>query len=170
MAFCAKCGATLTEGVTFCAGCGAPVGAAVPGAPAGAPAAAPGAMAANVAGLLAYVLGFITGIIFLTQPEKARLKLISQGIGTVGWALRLAAIYIFLLALSLAGKIGGGLSTLLVIAVLVGLIWGYLYLMRKSAKLFTEKLALLPINTLKGYALIQIIVGALMIMLHRRIW
>ena len=67
MAFCAKCGAALTEGVTFCGSCGAPVGAAAPGAPApaAAPAAAPGAMASNVAGLLAYVLGFITGIIFL---------------------------------------------------------------------------------------------------------
>ena len=67
MAFCAKCGASMEEGVTCCAGCGAPVGAAATGAPApaAAPAAASGAMASNVAGLLAYVLGFITGIIFL---------------------------------------------------------------------------------------------------------
>jgi uncharacterized membrane protein len=76
MAFCAKCGATLTEGVTFCAGCGAPVGAVAPGAPIGAPAAAPGAMAANVAGLLAYVLGFITGIIFLVLEPYNKDKFI----------------------------------------------------------------------------------------------
>ena len=65
MAVCAKCGATLTEGVTFCGSCGTPSVAAASGAPAAAPSAAPGAMTSNVAGLLTYVLGFVTGIIFL---------------------------------------------------------------------------------------------------------
>ena len=65
MAFCAKCGATLAEGVTFCGSCGTPRVAAASGAPAAAPSATSGTMASNVAGLLAYVLGFITGIIFL---------------------------------------------------------------------------------------------------------
>ena len=77
MAFCAKCGAALTEGVTFCGGCGAPVGAVAPGAPApAASAAVPGAMAANVAGLLTYVLGFITGIIFLVLEPYNRDKFV----------------------------------------------------------------------------------------------
>jgi uncharacterized membrane protein len=75
MAFCAKCGAALTEGVTFCGGCGAPVGAVAPGAPAPA-AAVRGAMASNVAGLLAYVLGFITGIIFLALEPYNKDKFI----------------------------------------------------------------------------------------------
>jgi uncharacterized membrane protein len=64
MAFCAKCGATLEEGTTFCGGCGTAVAAGTSSAAPAAPAAA-GAMAANVAGLLTYILGFITGIIFL---------------------------------------------------------------------------------------------------------
>ena len=78
MAFCAKCGAVLTEGVTFCGGCGTPIGAGAPGAPAptAAPTAVPGAMAANVAGLLAYVLGFITGIIFLVLEPYNKDKFI----------------------------------------------------------------------------------------------
>jgi uncharacterized membrane protein len=68
MAFCAKCGAQLAEGVTFCGSCGAPVGAAPGAAP---PAAASSGMASNVAGLLTYILGFITGIIFLViDPFK----------------------------------------------------------------------------------------------------
>jgi len=68
MAFCAKCGAQLAEGVTFCGSCGAPVGAAPGAAP---PAAASSGMASNVAGLLTYILGFITGIIFLViDPYK----------------------------------------------------------------------------------------------------
>jgi uncharacterized membrane protein len=77
MAFCAKCGAALTEGVTFCGSCGTPSEAAAPGAPAPAAAAAtPGAMASNVAGLLAYVLGFITGIIFLVLEPYNKDKFI----------------------------------------------------------------------------------------------
>jgi uncharacterized membrane protein len=65
MAFCAKCGAQMTEGTSFCGSCGAPVGSVAPVAsPAPAYAASSG-MASNVAGLLAYVLGPITGTVFL---------------------------------------------------------------------------------------------------------
>jgi uncharacterized membrane protein len=63
MAFCAKCGAQLAEGVTFCGSCGAPVGAAPGAAPA---ASAGGGLAPNVAGALAYVT-FIPAIIFLVM-------------------------------------------------------------------------------------------------------
>jgi uncharacterized membrane protein len=69
MAFCAKCGAQVVEGVGFCASCGTPVGSTAAG-PA-APAVAATAMTSNVAGLLTYILGFITGIIFLViEPYK----------------------------------------------------------------------------------------------------
>src|SRR5271169_967598 len=84
MAFCAKCGTSLQEGMAFCISCGAPVAAKPAGA---APAAAtpPSASATaapppqaltsapasstgmepNVAAALSYLVGFITGIIFL---------------------------------------------------------------------------------------------------------
>lgn len=71
MAFCAKCGAQLAEGVTFCGACGAPVSAAAspvgmsPAAPA-ATASAGGGLASNVAGALAYVT-IIPAIIFLVM-------------------------------------------------------------------------------------------------------
>ena len=69
MAFCAKCGTQLAEGISFCATCGTPVGSGA-GGPA-TPAAAGTAMSSNVAGLLTYILGFITGIIFLViEPYK----------------------------------------------------------------------------------------------------
>ena len=68
MAFCAKCGAQMAEGTTFCGSCGAPAGGASPAAP---PAAASTGMTPNVAGCLAYIVGFITGIIFLVlDPYK----------------------------------------------------------------------------------------------------
>lgn len=70
MAFCAKCGAALTEGATFCGSCGAPAGAAG-GTPGAGTAAASSAMASNVAATLSYVLGFITGVLFLVlDPYK----------------------------------------------------------------------------------------------------
>ena len=72
MAFCAKCGAQMAEGTTFCGSCGASVSSVAGGAaPAAAPQAASTGMTSNVAGCLAYILGFITGIIFLVlDPYK----------------------------------------------------------------------------------------------------
>jgi len=68
MAFCAKCGAQMAEGTTFCGSCGAAAGSA---GVATAPAAASTGMTSNLAGCLAYILGFITGIIFLVlEPYK----------------------------------------------------------------------------------------------------
>jgi len=70
MAFCAKCGAQMAEGTTFCGSCGAPVGSAAPVAPAPAPAAASTGLTSNVAGALAYFT-FIPAIIFLVvDPYK----------------------------------------------------------------------------------------------------
>ena len=87
MAFCANCGAALTQESGFCGSCGRPVGAAQPAATpmqavaaapamqpvavANPPAAATSSLTPNVAGALAYILGFITGIIFLVlEPYK----------------------------------------------------------------------------------------------------
>jgi uncharacterized membrane protein len=78
MAFCANCGATLTQQSGFCGSCGKPIGGAVAAtaSPSGgtgtAAAMAPSTgMTSNVAGALAYILGFITGIIFLViEPYK----------------------------------------------------------------------------------------------------
>ena len=76
MAFCAKCGAQLAEGATFCGGCGAPAGAsAVPAAAttaAQAPAAsAGGGLTPNMAGALAYVT-IIPAILFLVMEPYNR--------------------------------------------------------------------------------------------------
>jgi uncharacterized membrane protein len=80
MAFCANCGAALTQTSGFCAGCGKPVSqgtlVAVPATATAGSAAAPEVAAAsgltsNVAAALAYVLGIITGIVFLVlEPYK----------------------------------------------------------------------------------------------------
>lgn len=75
MAACAKCGATLAEGATFCGSCGTAVGAAPAAsasggaAPTGAAAPAAGTgMASNVAGALAYVT-LIPAILFIVLEQ-----------------------------------------------------------------------------------------------------
>lgn len=74
MAACAKCGATLAEGATFCGSCGTAVGAAVAapatggGAAAGAAPATSTGMASNVAGALAYVT-IIPAILFIVLEQ-----------------------------------------------------------------------------------------------------
>lgn len=79
MAFCANCGAAVTQETGFCGSCGKPVGSAnqtsAPGpqaVAASAPATAGASgLTSNVAAALAYVLGFITGIVFLVlEPYK----------------------------------------------------------------------------------------------------
>ena len=67
MAFCAKCGASMADGVTFCGSCGAAVGDAAPAATAS----AGGGLAPNVAGALAYVT-IIPAILFLVMEPYNR--------------------------------------------------------------------------------------------------
>jgi uncharacterized membrane protein len=67
MAFCAKCGGQLAEGMTFCGACGAPVGAAsAPAAPPAAAASTGSGLTPNMAGALAYVT-IIPAILFLVM-------------------------------------------------------------------------------------------------------
>jgi uncharacterized membrane protein len=79
MAFCAKCGASISEGTGFCGACGSPVGAAQPAAippPTGTVQSTSSAsfdkpIPSNGAAALAYLVGFITGIIFLViEPYR----------------------------------------------------------------------------------------------------
>lgn len=76
MAFCTKCGSSISDGVAFCPNCGAPAGPVVMGGPAVAPAAGPAVtpmttgLSENVAGLLCYLLGWLTGIIFLLIDKR----------------------------------------------------------------------------------------------------
>jgi uncharacterized membrane protein len=73
MAFCAKCGSQVADGVGFCPKCGAPQPAAAGPVPGGAPKVAASGetgMQENVAGLLCYVLGWLTGLIFFLIDKR----------------------------------------------------------------------------------------------------
>jgi len=122
MAFCANCGAQVTDGAAFCAGCGKPASGSPQAVPMTQPlsvsASAAGAqstvainsqtagtaMAPNLAGALAYILGFITGILFLVlEPYKrdrfvrfhAMQSILYSAAGIVfkiGWSILVSAV------------------------------------------------------------------------------
>jgi len=118
MAFCANCGAAVSEGAGFCGACGKPagskpqpiavtqsVGVQAVAVPAGAsPQAASAGLNSNLAAALAYLLGFITGILFLVlEPYKhdrfvrfhAMQSILYSALGIVfrvGWSVLVSAL------------------------------------------------------------------------------
>ena len=119
MAFCANCGAAVTDGAGFCGACGKALGAApqVIAQPVGAGGQASTAQPAvanvqpasvgltsNVAAALSYILGFITGIVFLVlEPYKhdrfvrfhAMQSILYSAAGIVfriGWSILVSAL------------------------------------------------------------------------------
>ena len=70
MAFCGKCGSSVSDGAPFCPQCGAPVAAAAAPPPMAMAPAGTSGLQENVAGLLCYLLGWLTGIIFLLIDKR----------------------------------------------------------------------------------------------------
>jgi len=107
MAFCAKCGAQLTDGAAFCASCGSPVGGAVTPER---PVAAGTGLAPNVGGLLAYVpfAGWIIAVVFLlSEPYKNDKFIRFHAIQSIIFNV---AVVIFWIAYSILARILGLIS------------------------------------------------------------
>ncbi len=112
----------------------------------------------------------ITGLLFLTQPEKARKKLLRQGSYVAFGAMRVLIVYIALLVLGLGWRLSTTASIIISLLVIILLIKLFFSLKKIISKKFEERFALIPISALKIYAWGQVIVGTLMVMLGRRIW
>ena len=131
MTFCAKCGAQLAEGVTFCGACGAPVGvaaapAAATPAPPAATASAGGGLAPNVAGALAYVT-IIPAILFLVmepynKDRFIRFHAFQSIIFGVVWIVLWFGLFIIHLVLALIPVVGWILA--LILALVLWLVLG----------------------------------------------
>lgn len=141
MAFCAKCGASLGEGATFCGSCGTPVGSAAPGPPPVAPGPPPAAstgMTSNVAGALCYVLGFVTGVVFLVIDPYKNDKFVKfhafQSIFYSAVAIAFSIIWSVVFAAMFAVSLGAMWSflTLIWLIVRLALFIGWLFLMYKA--------------------------------------
>lgn len=140
MAFCAKCGATLSEGVGFCGSCGTPVGAAAGGpTPAGPPApAAGGGLEPNVAGALAYVT-VIPAIIFLVVEPYNKDKFIRfhsfQSIFlAIAWVALAIVLMIVSAVLAVIPVVGWILGLLLWAALMIGMFALWVFVLYKAYK------------------------------------
>jgi uncharacterized membrane protein len=116
MPFCAKCGAQVADGATFCPSCGAPQGGTGGGAVSSS---GTDGLQQNVAGLLAYALWWITGIIFLVIDKRPFVRFhAAQSIVLFGG--------ISLLQIALSIVMGGavfGMGSFFVVGSLFGLIF-----------------------------------------------
>jgi len=118
VAFCMKCGASLTEGAAFCGACGSLVGKAedvqsTSGASFDKP------IPSNGAAALAYLVGFITGIIFLlVEPYKRDSYVRFHAFQSIFLSLFYLAVFI------LWGAISGALFV-----VSLGFLWSALLLL-----------------------------------------
>jgi hypothetical protein len=119
--------------------------------------------------ILAWFL-IITGAIFLAQPEKARQQLLGQGFGMLKWPLFFVALYLALFLISCVGKIGGIVSLVLIVLGIIVIIKAFFVLRKKVYQKLAAQFARIPIPLLRVFALIQIAVGALMLILQKRIW
>lgn len=133
MAACAKCGATLAEGATFCGSCGTPVGAAsaAPASGGAAPAASTG-MASNVAGALAYVT-LIPAILFIVldqfkQDKFVRFHAFQSLFFQIAWIVLVIGMMIVGAILAFIPVLGWILDLLLWLAIGLGgfVLWIFL--------------------------------------------
>jgi hypothetical protein len=119
--------------------------------------------------ILAWFL-IITGALFLFNPEKARNNLLGYGFGFFKWPIRILAIYLAMIFISFGLKTPGILAFILPIAAIVFIVWFWRFLKKKTYNKLSEHFAKIPLSALKIFAVIQITVGSLMLILQRRIW
>ncbi|MDD4955156.1 MAG: hypothetical protein PHP17_03860 [Candidatus Omnitrophica bacterium] len=117
--------------------------------------------------ILGWIL-IISGIIFLFKSERARNKMLGQGFGVIKGVLVAIVLYAVLLLLSLSGKAHGALGVLILLTALVAII-AFFKLKKKIFLNLQEKFKKIPVKVLKIYAVIQIIIGILMVLLKYRI-
>lgn len=153
MAFCAKCGTQLNQGVAFCGSCGTPVGAPsaspaqVPAGPSAPPVAATAGMTSNTSAMLTYIpfVGWIIAIIFaVTEPYKSdrfvrfhAFQSIFFAIACFAIGIGLAIVSAIFSAIFFSGSFTAGFSML---GLLAGFFWiirlailaGWLFLMFKA--------------------------------------
>jgi len=94
--------------------------------------------------------------------------MLGQGFGIIKGFLVIIVIYLVLFLISLSGKAHGVLSVLILLAVLA-VVFAFFKLKKKTFLKLQEKFKKIPVKILRIYALIQIIVGILMVLLKYRI-
>jgi len=139
MANCAKCGAALLEGASFCGACGAPVSAAggtPPAPPGAATTAGTGGLTSNVAGALAYFT-IIPAIIFLVVEPYNRDRFVKfhafQSLFfNLAWIVLVFGMMIVSLIIGMIPVIGGIISLLMWVVICLGGFALWVFVMYKA--------------------------------------
>src|SRR5216684_7195889 len=135
MAFCPSCGAQVDG--RFCQKCGATVDAGGVPPPGAAPAAGSAGLTDNVAGALCYLFGLITGILFLVlapynQNRNIRFHAFQSIFLHIAWIVLWIALTIVTLPLNAIPILGAMISVLLHLALWIGSVIIWLYMMYKT--------------------------------------
>lgn len=112
----------------------------------------------------------ITGLLFLVNPEKARIKLVRSGFGIVKLNILLICFFLWGVLSKLSQALSGIIQTIVFLGGLVGLILLFLWTSKAAKKKLTALVNRLSINVLKRFAWGQVIVGGLMVYFQRRLW
>jgi hypothetical protein len=106
----------------------------------------------------------------LINPERARKSMSGRGFGYIKFFLNIIALFLVMFLLAFGFNTGGTwpkwamLIGLIVVAVL------YKFSLKRIANLLGDLAQIVPVSYLKAYALLQLVIGGLMVFLHKRIW
>jgi hypothetical protein len=124
-------------------------------------------------GLFIYILGWflvITGLMMFLQPDKARRAVAQKGFGFIKGYLLIIVLLMGSMLVSFCNRLSGISSLVVLISGILFLTKAYFLLKKKTAAKINSWVSKVSAKGLKIYALIQVIVGAAMIFLQRRIW
>lgn len=111
----------------------------------------------------------ITGIWMLTRPEAARKSMITRGFGQAKWAILILVFLLGSFLISVASRIEGDIPTVIAVAGIILLVRGYFVLRKKAFTSISTWAETVPLFYLKIYAAVQIVIGAFMLLLQRRL-
>jgi hypothetical protein len=115
--------------------------------------------------IFAWIL-IVSGGLMVVWPERARKKLIRMGFQQFKFILFVIILFVVTKLLSLSDALGFQL----VASGLVGIVCIYLFLKKMMYEKISLGLAKAPVLLLRGFALLQIVVGVLMFVFQKRIW
>lgn len=110
----------------------------------------------------------VTGALMLLRPEWARSKMKRQGVAVIKGYLLLALFFVVSLVFSLAGKSRRAWVWTLAIAAAVFLVWMFIAVMKKISARMSALAASATVQALRYYAIVQIVIGAVMLLLRKR--
>ncbi len=124
-------------------------------------------------GIFIFIFGWflvITAAIMLINPEKARKNMAGRGFWYIKFFLNIIALFLAMFLLSFGFNTVGAWPKWVMLGGLIVLIILYKVSLKRIANLIGDLVQIVPVNYLKIYAVIQLVIGGLMIFLHKRIW